>query len=86
MHTKIPAIGTGTLLHVETPLLRGAVRGSACTACPTQLLKGEDKLKNEKIREEKKNSLVVFGFVSIFFFMCAFVLFSFILELYNRIN
>lgn len=72
MHTKIPAIGTGTLLHVETPLLRGAVRGSACTACPTQLLKGEDKLKNEKIRG-KKNSLVVFGFVSIFvFYVCIF--------------
>lgn len=52
-HTKKPAMGTGTLLHMETPLLHGAVRGSACTACPTQLLKGKDKLK-DKIREGKK--------------------------------
>lgn len=66
MHTKIPAIGTGTLLHVETPLLRGAVRGSACTACPTQLLKGEDKLKNEKIREEKK---ILWLFLVLFLFL-----------------
>lgn len=61
MHTKKPAIGTETLLHVETSLLHGAVRGTAYTACPTQLLKGEDKLKNEKL-EKEKNSVIVVGF------------------------
>lgn len=61
MHTKKPAVGTETLLHVETSLLHGAIRGTAYTACPTQLLKGEDKLKNEKL-EKEKNSVIVVGF------------------------
>lgn len=75
MHTKKPAISTGTLLHVETSLLHGAVRGSAYTACPTQLLKGEDKLKNEKL-EKEKNPVTVVGFffvwliLVLFFFVC----------------
>lgn len=74
MHTKKPAIGTETLLHVETSLLHGAVRGSAYTACPTQLLKGEDKLKNEKL-EKEKNPVIVVGFfffvwLILVFFLC----------------
>lgn len=73
MHTKKPAIGTETLLHVETSLLHGAVRGSAYTACPTQLLKGEDKLKNEKL-EKEKNPVIVGGFFCLvdfgFVFLC----------------
>lgn len=71
MQTKNPALGTGTLLHVETPLFRGAVRGCTCAACPTQLLKGEEKLKDKKVREGKK----FFGCCFCFFFVCVFVFF-----------
>lgn len=83
MHTKKPAVGTETLLHGETSLLHGAVRGTAYTACPTQLLKGEEKLKNEKL-EKEKNSVIVVGFgvffvwlilVLVFLCMCMYLVF-----------
>lgn len=58
MHTEKPAIGTGTLPHVETPFLRGDRQ-----SCSIQLLKGEDKRKDEKIREwKKKTNSFVFCF------------------------
>lgn len=40
MYTKKPALGTGVLLHVETPLLHSGVRGSTYTGMSHTAFKG----------------------------------------------